>query len=93
MTTGIALKNSKKAYPKKDKFYNILLANHQISDKNYGHALKIRKAFKMHTMKDYHDLHQKVVVLLLAYVFDIFRKESIDLFELYPAHYLSTPCL
>ena len=42
-------------------------------------------------MKDYHDLYLKVDVLLLACVFAIFRKESINSFELEPAHYVSTP--
>ena len=42
-------------------------------------------------MKDYHDLSLKVDVLLLAYVFENFKSESIDSFEFDPAHYLSTP--
>ena len=39
--------------PSKDKFYNTLI-NRAISDKNYEHALKLWKAFKMNNMKDYH---------------------------------------
>ena len=42
-------------------------------------------------MKDYHGLYLKVDCLLLACVFEPFRKESINAFELDPAHYLSTP--
>ena len=42
-------------------------------------------------MKDYHDLYLKVDVLLLACVFEIFGKESINSFELEPAYYVSTP--
>ena len=45
----------------------------------------------MNTMKDYHDLYLKVDVLLLACVFETFRKESITSFELDPAHYLPIP--
>ena len=41
-------------------------------------------------MKDYHDLYLKVVVLLLACGFEIFRKESMNSFEL-DSTYLSTP--
>ena len=41
-------------------------------------------------MKDYHDLYLKVDVLLLACGFEIFRKESMNSFELDFAHYLST---
>ena len=47
--------------------------------------------FKMNTMKNYHDLYLKVDVLLLACVFENFRKQSINSFELDPAHHLSTP--
>ena len=42
-------------------------------------------------MKDYQDLYLKVDVLLLACVFETFRKESIKSFELNPVHCLSTP--
>ena len=45
----------------------------------------------MNTMKGYHDLHLKVDVLLLACMFETFRKESINSFKLGPAHYLSIP--
>ena len=45
----------------------------------------------MNTMKNYHDLYLKVDVLLLACVFENFRKQSISSFELDPAHHLSTP--
>ena len=48
------------------------------------------KAFKMNTMKEYHDLYWKVDVLLLGCVFETFRKESINFSELDPAYYLST---
>ena len=45
----------------------------------------------MNTMKDYHDLYLKVDVLLLACVFETFRKEFIKSLELDPARYISTP--
>ena len=45
----------------------------------------------MNTMKGYHDLYLKVDLLLLVYVFESFRKECINSFELDPAYYLSTP--
>ena len=44
----------------------------------------------MNNMKDYHDLYLKVDVLLLVCVFKTFRTESINYFELAPAHYIST---
>ena len=44
----------------------------------------------MNNIKKYHDLYLKVEVLLLACVFEAFRKESINSFELNPAHNLTT---
>ena len=41
--------------------------------------------------KDYHDFYLKIDVLMLACVFEIFREECINSFELDPAYYLSTP--
>ena len=42
-------------------------------------------------MTHYVYLYSKVDVLLLACVFETFRKESIKSFELHPVHYLYTP--
>ena len=64
--------------------------NCAISDKNYEHILSVWKAFEISTMYEYHDLYLKIDVLLLVCMFEIFRKESINSFELDPAHYLST---
>ena len=45
----------------------------------------------MNTVKGYLDLYLKVDLLLLAYMFESFRKVCINSFELDPAYYLSTP--
>ena len=42
-------------------------------------------------MKDNYELYLNVNVLKLAFVFQTFRKEPINYFELDPAHYLYTP--
>ena len=42
-------------------------------------------------MEDYEVLYFKIDISLLACVFEIFGKESINYFELDPSHYLSTP--
>ena len=44
----------------------------------------------MNAMKEYHDFDLKFNVLLLVCVFGTFKKESINSFELDPAHYFST---
>ena len=79
----------KEGLPSKDKFYNTS-TNCAINDKNYEHVLNICKAFTINNIKDYHDLYLKVDVLLLACVFETFRKESINSFELNPYCYLTT---
>ena len=72
----------------KDKFYNTL-TNCTISDKNYEHVFNIWKTVKIKIMRNNHDLYLKVNVLLLAFVFVTFRKESTISFEIDPApHYL-----
>ena len=80
MTAGIALKNLKKAYLAK--IICIIIEKY---------VLNVWKAFKMNTMKYFHDLHMKTDVLLLACMCETFRKESINLFELDPAHKFFTP--
>ena len=47
----------------------------------------------MKTMKDYHDLHLKCVVLLLEDVFEKFRNNRLKDYGLCPSHYLSPPAL
>ena len=53
-----------------------------MNDKNYEIVAKVWETFKMNTMKDYHILHLKVDILLLALVLETFRNESINFFEL-----------
>ena len=43
------------------------------------------------TVGDYHDLYLKSDVLILADVFENFRKTSKEYYNLYPAHYFSCP--
>ena len=47
----------------------------------------------MKTIKDYHDLYLKCDVLLLAYVFEKFRYNSLKNYGLCLNHDLNTPAL
>ena len=67
------------------------MVNRTISVRSYEHVLSIWEAFKINTMKDHHDLYVIADALLLACVFETFRKESINSFESHRAHRLSTP--
>ena len=49
--------------------------------------------FDIKTMKDYHDLHLKCDVLLLADVFEKCRNNSLKNYGLCPRHYLRAPGL
>ncbi|CAB4040302.1 probable DNA polymerase, partial [Paramuricea clavata] len=44
-------------------------------------------------MRDYHDLYLETDVLLLADVFENFRRTCLESYELDPAHYVSAPSL
>ena len=59
-----------------------------ITSVDYRHAKRVYKEFKLKNLgDDYHD------TLLLSDVFENFRKKSIEIYELYPAYFLSAPGL
>ena len=62
-------------------------------DVDYRHANKIYKEFKLKNPGDYHDLYVQSNTLLLADVFENFRNKCIEIYELYPVHFLSAPGL
>ena len=78
--------------PSKDLFYLKLYDEH-ISDEDYQHAIKVWKSFNCKTLKDYHDLYLKSDVLLLADVFENFRKTCLTHYKLDPCHYYTAPGL
>ena len=47
----------------------------------------------MKTMKDYHDLHIKCDVLLLADVFEKIRNSNLQIYGLCSSYFLSPPAL
>ena len=78
--------------PTKDQFYSILNDQH-ITDDEYDHAKKVWKTFKIKTMGEYHDLYLGSDVLLLADMFESFRKTCLQYYKLDPCHYFTSPGL
>ena len=74
--------------PNKESFYsNLTMEN--ITETDYIHANKVFKTFKLNNLGDYHDLYVQSDTLLLADVFENFRKACIKTYELDPAHFIS----
>jgi hypothetical protein len=69
------------------------LTNKECSEEDYDRAQRVWAKFSCKTMQDYHDLYLKTDVLLLADVFESFRRATINTFGLDPAYYVSAPQL
>ena len=78
--------------PPKASFYSKLTGEH-ISDGDYAHAQKVWETFDCQNMGEYCDLYCRTDVLLLADVFETFRKTCMRQYNLDPAHYYTSPGL
>ena len=85
-------KLSETQLPPKEEFYS-RLNDEDISDEDYQHAINVWNTFGCKTIRDYHDLYLKSDVLLLADVFENFRKTCLKHYKLDPAHYYTSPGL
>ena len=85
-------KFDKTELPTKEEFYSIL-NNEHITDEDYQHAKNVWNTFSLQSMGDYHNLDLKSDILLLADVFENFRKTCLQYYKLDPCHYFTSPGL
>src|SRR5206468_9917158 len=77
---------------RKEHFRNDLTGD-EISDDDYLFYNLVCKLLKLKTLRYYHDLYLKTDVLLLADVFENFRKLSLENYGIDAAHFITTPGL
>ena len=78
--------------PPKEQFYSTLTEEH-IKYQEYEHAQNVWQTFHIRNLKDYHDLYLLTDTLLLADVFEQFRKMCLKNYELDPVHSYTAPGL
>ena len=77
--------------PEKEEFYSNL--NLDITDADYMHGKRVCIDFEIKKLSGYHNLYLKSDTLVLADVFENFRKICLKIYELDPAKFLSAPGL
>ena len=60
-----------------------------ITDADYAPAKRVCKNFEIKSLGEYYDLHVQSNALSLADVFENFRNMCFEIYELYPAKFLS----
>ena len=78
--------------PPKEDFYSKLNLK-DVSDEDYAHAQKEWKVVQIKDRGEYHDLYAPRDTLLVADVFENFRDKCIEIYELYPAYFVTVPGL
>ena len=78
--------------PSPEAFYN-KLHDENISPEDYSQAETVWCKMNIKNLGEYHDLYLKTDVLLLADVFENFRKVCLKFYKLDPAHYYTSPGL
>ena len=78
--------------PPREAFYSKLNMS-GVGNKDYEHANRVWKEFGLKDLGEYHDLYLKTDVILLANVFEAFRKVCLKNYGLDPAHFYTAPGL
>ena len=78
--------------PPREAFYSKLNMR-GIGNEDYEHANRVWKEFGIRNLGEYHDLYLKTDVILLANVFEAFRKVFLKNYGLDPAHFYTAPGL
>lgn len=76
--------------PEADKFYNDL-SEEPIDEAEYARMRETCKIFDIKNLGQLHDLYLKIDVLILASVFEYYRKMALQEYGLDPAYYVSSP--
>ena len=71
--------------------FHSTLSQTGISTEQYEFTKRVWSTFNMKTLEDYHDLYMLTDVILLADVFETFRKTCIRHYSLDPAHSYTAP--
>ena len=78
--------------PSRKAFYSKLNMS-DVKEEDYKHAIRVWKEFGIKNVGEYHDLYLKTDVILLANVFEKFRKVCLRNDGLDPAHFYTAPGL
>ena len=73
--------------------FNSALTGRGISMDDYQFAQNMWTKYNCQTMLDYHDLYLSTDVLLLTDIVENFRTICLNIYELDPCHYVSSPAL
>ena len=75
-----------------EKFYSNINMS-RVSDSDYEHACRVWQELGIRNMREYHDLYLRTDVILLANVFESFRRVCLENYELDPSHFYTAPGL
>ena len=79
-------------FPPREAFYSKLNIS-DVGNEDYEHSNRVWKEFGLEHLGEYHDLYLKMDVILLANVFEAFRKVFLKNYGLDPAHFYTAPGL